>query len=184
LRIDTIDLYQFHSGSDEFFVNENLWKMLGEEIVAGKIRRLGVSIPGKGSDLQAREASRLGATALQVVYNRLDRRAEQMYFPHAERDQLGVLGRVPLASGLLSGKFKPGVTFPQNDVRATFDAARMQIQLAEVEEIARTKVPPGVLMSHWALAWCLKNPLVSAVIPGCKNPAQVEANARAAELVE
>jgi len=107
-----------------------------------------------------------------------------MYFAYAGRDQLGVLARVPLASGLLTGKFKPGATFPQNDVRATFDAARMQTQLQEAERIAQTEVPAGVPMSQWALAWCLKNPLVSAVIPGCKNPAQVEANAKAAELVD
>jgi len=183
LRVDTIDLYQFHSGSDDLFRNEKLWAMLAEQKRAGKVRHLGISILGKGSEPQAREALSSGAEVVQVVYNRLDRRPEQMYFPHAERDRLGVLGRVPLASGLLTGKFKPGDSFPQNDVRATFDADRMKTQLAEVEQIAKTEVPPGVPMSQWALAWCLQNPLVSAVIPGCKNPAQVEANARGAELV-
>ena len=183
LRVDTIDLYQFHSGPDAAFLNEELWATLAELKRAGKVRHLGVSILGKGSELQAREARRLGAEVLQVVYNRLDRRPEEMYFSHAQRDNLGILGRVPLASGLLTGKYQAGALFPANDVRATFDAARMRQQLAEVERIQQTEVPEGVPMAQWALAWCLQNPLVSAVIPGCKTPAQVEANAAAAGLL-
>ena len=183
LRAGTIDLYQFHSGSDEVFRNVKLWEMLAEQKRLGKVRHLGVSIRGKGSEFQAREAARFGADVLQVVYNRLNQRPEQWYFPHAERDNLGILARVPLASGLLTGKFQPGASFPRNDVRATFDAERMITQIAEVEQIRKTEVPPGVPMSQWALAWCLRNPLVSAVIPGCKDPAQVKANALAAERV-
>ena len=182
LRVETIDLYQFHSGADSLFQNEELWSMLTEQRRAGKVRHLGISILGKGSELQVREASKVGAEALQVIYNRLDRRPEQMYFPHAERDRLGILARVPLASGLLSGKYRAGATFPSGDVRATFDGEKLKRDLAEVERIGRTEVPAGVPMAQWALAWCLKNPLVSAVIPGCKDPAQVEANAAAAEL--
>ena len=182
LRVDTIDLYQFHSGPDAAFLNEELWTTLAELKRAGKVRHLGVSILGKGSELQAREARRLGAEVLQVIYNRLDRRPEEVYFSHAQQDNLGILGRVPLASGLLTGKYQAGALFPANDVRATFDAARMRQQLAEVERIQETEVPAGVPMAQWALAWCLRNPLVSAVIPGCKTPAQVEANAAAAGL--
>jgi aryl-alcohol dehydrogenase-like predicted oxidoreductase len=106
-----------------------------------------------------------------------------MYFPHAERDRLGIIARVPLASGLLAGKYKPGTTFPPNDVRATFDAEKLKRDLAEVERLQKTEVPPGVPMANWAMAWCLKKPIVSAVICGCKNPEQVKANAGAAELV-
>jgi aryl-alcohol dehydrogenase-like predicted oxidoreductase len=182
LHVETIDLYQFHSGSDELFQKEELWTMLVEQKRAGKIRHLGVSILGKGSEGQAREAARFGVEALQVVYNRLDRRPEQIYFPHAQRDNLGILARVPLASGLLSGKYKPGTAFATNDVRATFDAERMQRDLAEVERLQKEEVPAGVPMSQWALAWCLKNPIVSTLIPGCKNPEQVKANASAAEF--
>jgi aryl-alcohol dehydrogenase-like predicted oxidoreductase len=184
LRVETIDLYQFHSGSDAAFLNEELWAMLAEEKRAGRIGHLGVSIMQKGSETQAREAARLGVEALQVFYNRLDRRAEQMYFPAARRDQLGVLARVPLASGLLSGKYHAGVTFPPNDVRATFNAEKMRNDLAEVEKIRAGELPPGVPMSQWAIAWCLRDPVVSATIPGCKDAAQVAANAAAADLVE
>ncbi len=118
LRVETIDLYQFHSGTDEFFRSDALWDFLARQKRAGKIRHLGVSILQKGSELQAREAARYGAEALQVLYNRLDRRAEEMYFAIAQRDHLGVLARVPLASGLLSGKYKSNPVFPANDVRA------------------------------------------------------------------
>ncbi len=184
LRVETIDLYQFHSGSDALFENQELWAMLAEQKRAGKIRHLGVSILGKGSERQARAAVQFGVEALQVIFNRLDRRPEQIYFPHAQRDNLGILVRVPLASGLLSGKYKPGVIFAANDVRATFDAEKLKRDLAEVERLQKEEVPPGVPMAQWALAWCLKNPTVSTLIPGCKNPEQVQANASAAELVE
>ena len=183
LRIEAIDLYQFHSGADALFMNDGLWAALAERRQAGVIRHYGISILGKGSELQAREARRVGATALQVIYNRLDRRPEQMYFPQAQRDNLGILARVPLASGLLTGKYRAGVSFPANDWRSTFDAAKMRQDLAEVERLQQSEVPAGVPIAQWALAWCLKNPLVSAVIPGCKDAAQVRANASAAELV-
>jgi aryl-alcohol dehydrogenase-like predicted oxidoreductase len=91
---------------------------------------------------------------------------------------------VPLASGLLSGKYKPGTTFAANDVRATFAAEKLKRDLAEVERLQRDEVPAGVPMAQWAMAWCLKNPVVSTLIPGCKNPEQVRANAGAAELAK
>src|ERR1017187_7750631 len=182
LRIERIDLYQFHSGSDSQALNEDLWTMLAEQKRAGKIRHLGISILGKGSEAQAREARRLGVEALQVIYNRLDRRPEQLYFPHAREHNLGILARVPLASGLLSGKYRAGATFPANDWRSTFEAEKVRKDLAEVERIRQTELPAGVPMAQWALAWCLKNPQVSAVIPGCQDPVQVASNAAAAEL--
>jgi aryl-alcohol dehydrogenase-like predicted oxidoreductase len=184
LRVETIDLYQFHSGSDTQLLNEELWAMLAEQKRAGKVRHLGISILGKGSEAQAREAQRLGAEALQVIYNRLDRRPEQLYFSHARQHNLGILARVPLASGFLSGKYRPGVAFPANDWRSTFESEKTRKDLAEVERIRHIELPAGVPMAQWALAWCLKNPAVSAVIPGCKDPAQVASNAAAAELVE
>jgi aryl-alcohol dehydrogenase-like predicted oxidoreductase len=182
LRVEAIDLYQFHSGSDSQFLNDELWTTLAAQKQAGKIRHLGISVLGKGSAVQTREARRVGAEALQVIYSRLDRRAEQLYFPQARQDNLGILARVPLAAGLLSGKYRPDATFPSNDRRAALEADRMRADLVEVERIRETEVPKGVPMAQWALAWCLKNPAISAVIPGCMNPSQVAANAAAAEL--
>jgi aryl-alcohol dehydrogenase-like predicted oxidoreductase len=184
LQTEAIDLYQFHSGSDAAFWDTQLWETLAELHRAGKIRHLGISILGKGSELQARNARQVGAEVLQVIYNRLDPRPEQLYFPHAQRDHLGILARVPLASGLLSGKYSSGTTFPSTEVRGTFDAKKLKRDLEEVERIRKIEVPSGTPMAQWALAWCLRNPLVSAVIPGCKDPAQVRSNAEAAKLID
>jgi len=184
LRVETIDLYQFHSGTDALFQNEELWRTIAEQKRAGKIRHVGISILGKGSELQAQEAKKVGAEFLQVIYNRLDRRPEQSVFPHARRDNLGILARVPLASGLLTGKFRPGATFPAHDVRARLDAEKWKQDLQEVEKLRETELPAGVPMGQWALAWCLRNPAVTAVIPGCKNAKQVRDNAAAAGLVD
>ena len=183
LRVETIDLYQFHSGPDEAFCNDELWAMLDEQKRLGKIRHLGISIRGKGSELQARDARSAGAEVLQVVYNRLDRRPERDYFPHAQLDRLGILARVPLASGLLSGKYKSGDTFPSGDFRSSFTPERLERDLASVEHLRVTEAPEGIPMAQWALAWCLLNPAVSAVIPGCKDAAQVRSNAAVADLI-
>ena len=126
----------------------------------------------------------MGAEAIQAIYNRLDRAPEEKVFPLCEKHNLGVLARVPLASGYLSGKYKPGATFPESDVRSRHDAEQVAERLKEVERIAKEEVPQGVPMAQWALAWCLKHPAVTTVIPGCKNVDQVRSNARAADLAD
>lgn len=183
LQTDYIDLYQFHSGPDAAFDSDELWTMLDKQKQAGKIRHLGTSI-GSNDNLHQTEAStKVNSEVIQVVYNRLDRVPEQRVFPSCERQDLGVLARVPLASGYLSGKYKPGAVFDTTDVRHRHDPENTRRKLEEVEQIARKEVPEGVNMAQWALAWCLRHPAVTAVIPGCKNPAQVESNASAAQLV-
>lgn len=181
LRTDYIDLYQFHSGSDEVFDNDDLWTMLDKQMQAGKIRNLGISIGSNDNLYQTDKATQVNAKAIQVVYNRIDRVPEERVFPSCERQDLGVLARVPLASGFLSGKYKPGAVFEDN-VRKGRERAEVDEKLKLVEEIRRSEVPEGVGMAEWALAWCLKNPAVSCVIPGCKSVEQVESNARAAEI--
>ncbi|OWR28315.1 aldo/keto reductase [Saccharibacillus sp. O23] len=181
LRTDYVDLYQFHSGSDEAFDNDELWTMLDKQVQAGKIRNLGISIGSNDNLHQTDQATERNAKAIQVVYNRIDRVPEERVFPSCERQDLGVLARVPLASGFLSGKYKPGAVFEDN-VRKGRERAEIDEKLKLVEEIRRSEVPEGVGMAEWALAWCLKNPAVSCVIPGCKSVEQVESNARAAEI--
>ena len=181
LRTDYIDLYQFHSGSDEVFDNDELWTMLDKQVQAGKIRNLGISIGSNDNLYQTDKAAQVNAKAIQVVYNRIDRVPEERVFPSCERQDLGVLARVPLASGFLSGKYKPGAVFEDN-VRKGRERAEVDEKLKLVEEIRRSEVPEGVGMAEWALAWCLKNPAVSCVIPGCKSVEQVESNARAAQI--
>jgi myo-inositol catabolism protein IolS len=184
LGVDNIDVYQFHSGTDKAFLNQELWDMLQAQKDLGRVHHLGISIRGTGSELQAREARRVGAETLQVVYNLLDRRPEREYFGHAERDNLGIFARVPLASGFLSGKYRKGATFPPGDFRSTMSREKIERDLAEVERLGATELPKGVPMAQWALAWCLRAPLVSAVIPGCKDAAQVRANAASVDLLQ
>jgi len=182
LQTDYIDLYQFHSGPDDAFDQDDLWTMLQKQVEAGKIRHLGISIANNDNLHQTDAATSVGAGAIQVVYNRLDQTPEERVFPSCQRQILGVLARVPLASGYLSGKYKPGAVFAENDVRNRHDQAQTLEKLRQVAEIQQTEVPEGVNMAQWALAWCLHHPAVTCVIPGCKDVAQVEANAKAAEL--
>jgi aryl-alcohol dehydrogenase-like predicted oxidoreductase len=184
LRTDYIDLYQYHSVRDNEFDNPSLWDFLQKAKKAGKIRHIGNSIAASlDPKFQTDKSTDAGVEALQVVYNRLERKPEAECFPSAERQELGILARVPLASGLLSGKYKPGTKFTGNDTRATQDQAKIDEKLKTVEGIRKLELPPGVDMAQWALAWCLKHPAVTAVIPGCKDVEQVEKNAAAAELV-
>ena len=184
LRTGYIDLYQFHSGTDEVFNQDKLWQMLDKQIQAGKIRHLGISISKQSENLyQVEQATRVGVGVIQVVYNRLDRIPEQRVLPSCQDQDLGVLARVPLASGLLSGKYKPGTTFTnKDDMRSRQEKEDVEKRLKLVQEIQQTEVPPGVATAPWALAWCLQHPAVTCVIPGCKTVEQVESNTSAANL--
>ncbi len=183
LQTDYVDLYQFHSGTREAFDDPELWPALAERVKAGRIRHLGISISKNDDVYQTSHARDVGAEAIQVVYNRLDRTPEHDVLPACQDHDLGVLARVPLASGYLSGKYRPDATFEvASDVRSRHDRAEVRRKLEEAERIRREEVPEGVDMASWALAWCLQHPAVTCVIPGCKDVEQVEANARAAEL--
>jgi aryl-alcohol dehydrogenase-like predicted oxidoreductase len=184
LQVETIDLYQFHSGHDDTFDQDALWTMLDKQVVAGKIRHLGISVSSRIDPRhQATRATAVGASTIQAVYNRLDRRPEEDLFPICVEADLGVLARIPLASGFLSGKYRPGAEFAAaDDLRSGWDPARIQERLQQVQEIQKSEVPPGVSMAPWALAWCLQHPAVTCVIPGCKSVEQVESNASAADL--
>jgi len=185
LQTDYIDLYQFHSGGNEAFRDEVLWAMLNEQVRAGKVRFLGLSLAASlmhKADLeQLHDAEKVQAKVIQIVYNRLHREAEKQVLPFCERHRFGVLARVPLAKGFLGGRYKPGSTFPQNDTRSLYSFEFNNEQLQRVEQIKQQEVPPGQNMAQWALAWCLKNRAVSSVIVGCKSIEQLELNAGAAE---
>lgn len=184
LKTDYVDLYQFHSGPDAVFDNEALWHVLNEQVKAGKIKHLGTSIGSNANVHQVDASTKVGSSVIQVVYNRLDQVPEAEVFPSCQRQDLGVLARVPLASGYLSGKYKPDAVFGETDVRHRHDRESTVRKLQEVQRIAAEEVPPGVDMAAWALAWCLRHPAVTAVIPGCKTPEQVSSNASVVALLE
>ena len=186
LCTDTIDLYQFHSGNDAALAQDDLWQMLQDQVQAGKVRYLGLSISSRQENLhQVQRAREIGVSTIQLVYNRLDRQPEERVLPACTEKDLGVLARVPLASGLLSGKYAPGQVFTDaNDVRSTMNPEKLESRLNQVEDIRRNEVPAGMPMATWALAWCLRHPAVTCVIPGNKTVEQLEANAQAADAID
>jgi aryl-alcohol dehydrogenase-like predicted oxidoreductase len=183
LRTDYIDLYQFHSGNDEMFQTPGLWELLQKQVEAGKIRHLGISIGANTNIFQTERASSVNAKTIQIVYNRLDRAPEDQVLPECIKQDLGVLARVPLASGFLSGKYTESAAFDKTDVRGNWmdDKARLD-KITQAIEIKKTEVPEGINMAQWALAWVLTNDAVTTVIPGCKTVEQVKSNAAAADL--
>lgn len=184
LRTDYIDLYQFHSGSDAEFDQDALWEVLERQVRAGKIRHLGNSVADNRAPYQTSRAADVGVSVIQVVYNRLDRAPEEAILPLAKAQDLGVLAREPLANGLLSGKYLPGSTLAEPaDWRSQgWQSDAVQDRLRRVAQIGATELPPGMNLASWALAWCLRDEAVTAVIPGCKSLTQLEANAAAAAL--
>jgi aryl-alcohol dehydrogenase-like predicted oxidoreductase len=188
LRTDHVDLLQYHSVRDAEFLDDEVRDELSRLVNSGKVRFIGNSIGNAGvtagkQNMQAQRSTDYNVSALQVIYNRIDQKpAESGVFATAIEQDLGVLARVPLASGLLSGKYKPGATFGDRDHRARAQQADRDEKLRQVEKIAETEVPAGTDLATWSLAWCLRHPAVTAVIPGCKSPGQVRRNAAAAEL--
>jgi len=185
LQTDTIDLYQYHSWGDEQFFDEDVLALLLKLKDQGKIRHIGNSVRKKDYLKQIEASTDRSIEAIQMVYNRLTREPEEKALPMCLEQNLGVLARSPLASGYLSGKYKPGHAFDANEVRGRFHKPEQRDHLLdEVATIQREEVPEGMDMAQWALAWVLKHPAVSCVIPGCKSPEQVRGNAAAAERVQ
>ena len=182
LRTDYVDIYQSHGGTDAQFATPGLWEALRDQMRAGKIRHLGASLDPTDAD-RARRAPEVGAEVIQVTYNRLNRVAEDGVLQACTELELGVLAREPLANGYLSGKYRPGSGIAgANDWRSYEDREDADAKLEAVAEIQATEVPPDVPIARWALAWCLRHPAVSGVIPGSKTIEQLEANVAAAEL--
>jgi aryl-alcohol dehydrogenase-like predicted oxidoreductase len=184
LGTDHVDLYQFHSGDDRVFDNDDLWETLARQVQAGKVRHLGVSLGDNTSVTQVEQAAERGIAVVQVVYSRLDREPDESVLPSCARQDLGVLAREALAGGLLTGKYAPGTRFTDaTDTRSGRDPDETERRLQEAERIQREEVPSDAQMAAWALAWCLRNDAVTAVVAGCKSVSQVESNAAAADLV-
>jgi aryl-alcohol dehydrogenase-like predicted oxidoreductase len=184
LRTDYLDIHQYHSWGDDKFFDDDVLAAMNKLKSAGKIRHIGNSVGNNRNARQVASSRDRGVEVIQIIYNRLDRAPEEAAFSICRDQQLGVFARVPLASGYLSGKYKPGHAFAATEVRGHWhQQADRDQKLAEVQQIMQSEVPPGVPMARWALAWCLREPVVTAVIPGCKSADQVRENAAAATLV-
>lgn len=187
LKTEYIDIYQFHSGTNDVFNNDELWTMLSKQVEAGKIRFLGISLSRQKKEyriFQTEKALEVGASVIQVLYNRIMPEAEEEVLERCITDNLGVFARVPFASGLLTGKYLPGHRFSRDDARfEKYTPAELDKLLTEVQKIKEKEVPEGVSMPRWAVSWPLKHPAVAAVLAGVKNPEHLRDNSGAAELV-
>ena len=183
LRTDYVDLYLFHSGADQVFDQDELWTALNKQVRLGKIRYLGIALAASDNLHQTARATQVGASVIELTYNRLNRAAEHAVFASCEQQDLGVLAREPLANGYLTGRYRPGagITSP-DDWRAGMPEQEVQDRLDAVEQIRVSEVPPGLSMAAWALAWCLRQPAVDAVITGVRSEHQLQSSAAAADL--
>lgn len=193
LETDTLDLVQLHCPPTEVYYEPDLFEGLDGLVAAGKIRHYGVSVEKVEEAIKATEFP--GVATVQIIFNAFRLRPASLFFELAAQRDVGVIARVPLASGLLSGKMSADSTFATDDHRnfnrhgeafdvgETFSGVPFDVGLEAVERL-RAIVPDGATMAQWALRWILMFPAVSVVIPGAKNAEQARANAEAADLPE
>ena len=187
---DCLDLLQLHCPPTDVYYRPEVFESLDRLVVAGKIRFYGVSVERVEEALKAIEYSNV--QSVQIIFNAFRLRPSELFFEVAKRRQVGVIARVPLASGLLSGTFTPVTTFPETDHRTfnrngagfdrgeTFSGVDYEIGLEAVERLRRL-VPAGIGLAQFALQWILSFEAVSCVIPGARRPSHVEHNALAAD---
>jgi aryl-alcohol dehydrogenase-like predicted oxidoreductase len=178
LRTDFIDLYQIHNPTLEELRREDIQEAMGRLQETGKIRFWGVSIstPQEGIEI----VNRGWGYTLQVLYNVLNQAPEKELFPLAHSKGYGIIARVPLASGLLTGKFRSDSVFPQNDIRQNFlTPRRLQEVMTRIDEMKAIVGGGSRSLAEAAIRFVLSNPAVSCTIPGARNVHQVELNVAA-----
>ena len=191
LETEAIDLLQLHCPPTEVYYMPEVFGVLDDLVTAGKLRYYGVSVEKVEEALKAIEYPNV--QSVQIIFNMFRQRPAELFFREAQRCRIGVLARVPLASGLLSGKFSRASTFPADDHRAfnrngeafdrgeTFSGLDFEVSLRAVEAL-RPLVPPDWTMTQMALRWILMFSAVTCAIPGAKHPPQVEENIAAINL--
>jgi len=188
LQTDCLDLVQLHCPPTDVYYRPQAFEALEGLIAQGKIRNYGVSVEKVEEALKAIEYP--GVVSVQIIYNIFRQRPAELFFQQAKARNIAVIARVPLASGLLTGKMNNQTKFTTDDHRAfnrngeafdkgeTFSGVSYDIALEAVEQI-RPLVAPGFTMAQLALAWILSNDAITTVIPGAKNAVQASANAGA-----
>lgn len=191
LEVERIELLQLHCPPTEVYYRPEVFAALDALVASGKLRGYGVSVERVEEALKAVEYP--GVESVQIIFNVFRLRPAELFFEVAARRRTAVIVRVPLASGLLSGRFNSETLFPEADHRAfnrdgagfdrgeTFSGVDYEVGLAAVERL-RPLVPPGATLAQFALRWILMFDAVSCVIPGARRPDQVIANAAASEL--
>jgi aryl-alcohol dehydrogenase-like predicted oxidoreductase len=181
LRTDYIDLYQLHNPTLDELRRDDIQEAMDRLQEAGKIRFWGVSIttPEEGIEIVR---NGWGYT-LQVLYNALNQAPANELFPLAQEKGYGIIARVPLASGLLSGKFRPDTAFGMDDVRQNFlTPKRLEEVLPRVDEVKSIIGGTARALAEGALRFVLAHDAISTTIPGMRNIRQVEMNAAADEV--
>jgi len=191
LTTDCLELVQLHCPPTDVYYRPEMFAALDELMRAGKIRHYGVSVERVEEALKAIEYPNV--KTVQIIFNCFRLRPAELFFAEALRRKVGILARVPLASGMLTGRLKRDSQFAADDHRQfnrhgeqfdmgeTFSGVDYETGLAAVEEM-RALVPEGVTMTQFALRWILMFDAVTCAIPGGKRPSQVEENCAASSL--
>ncbi|MGI5237473.1 aldo/keto reductase [Dactylosporangium sp. CA-139066] len=191
LGVDTLDLVQLHCPPTEVYRTDEVFDTLDEMVAEGRMRAYGVSVETTEEALLA--IARPNVASVQIIFNMLRLKPLDEVFPAAEKAGVGIVARVPLASGLLSGRYDEQTTFGADDHRTynrhgeafdqgeTFSGVDYDTGLAAVRRLAALK-PEDATMAQFALRWIIDHPAVSVVIPGARNGEQARANADAAAL--
>ncbi len=190
LEMDAVDLLQLHCPHPKVYDTPEVFGFLDEMVTAGKIRHYGISV--ETVDEALRGIRNPGVRTVQIIFNMFRLKPAGEFFPEAKAKKVGILARVPLASGLLSGKLSPESTFAADDHRQfnregqafdkgeTFSGVPFDVGLEAVEAL-RPLVSSGATMAQLALRWILMFDAVTCAIPGAKTPAQARDNAAAAD---
>lgn len=191
LGVEQLDLVQLHCPPDEVYENDAVFEALDEMVGARRIRAYGVSVETCAQALSA--IARPHVATVQIILNCFRLKPLEQVLPAAREAGVGVIARVPLASGLLSGGYDEHTTFAPDDHRnynrhgesfdvgETFAGVPYEVGLQAARELAEL-VDPGVTLAQFALRWVIDQPGVSTVIPGARNPEQVRGNAASACL--
>jgi aryl-alcohol dehydrogenase-like predicted oxidoreductase len=191
LGVDTLDLVQLHSPPTPVYSTDAVFDALDEMVDAGRMRAYGVSVETCEEALIAIARPRLAT--VQIILNCFRLKPLERVLPAARAAGVGIIARVPLASGLLTGRYDESTTFAADDHRTynrhgeafdvgeTFAGVPFEVGVAAVREL-RELVPAGVAMAQFALRWIIDQPGVSVVIPGARNPDQVRGNVASEQL--
>ncbi len=190
LDTDALDLVQLHCPPTEVYYMPEVFGVLDDLVQQGKIKYYGVSVEKVEEALKAIEYPNV--QSVQIIFNIFRQRPAELFFPEAKRRKVGILARVPLSSGMLTGKMKPTTIFADDDHRKfnrhgegfdrgeTFSGVDYNVGLQAVEEL-RPLVPEGMTMAQFALRWILMFDAVTTTIPGAKRIDQVDDNVAAGD---
>jgi len=191
LNVEAIDLLQLHCPPTDVYYRPEVFGVLDDLVKQGKLRYYGVSVEKVEEALKSIEYPNV--QTVQIIFNIFRQRPAELFFEQAQKRKVGILARVPLASGLLTGKLKADSKFGADDHRGfnrhgesfdrgeTFSGVDYETGLQAVEEL-RALIPANMSLTQFALRWILMFDAVTCAIPGAKSPSQAEENMGASDL--